>query len=137
MDKEKVRVSYRFCKEQFGKTPEECFIDRVNAGELEIDSKGRIWRLKIRRRGLLYPCKRRRAENGPVGGYFCLRAMMGGRRVHVGAHRVVYWYFHGAIPHTYEVNHDNGIKTDNHPDNLEALTPGDNARHAHRTGLID
>lgn len=35
------------------------------------------------------------------------------------------------------INHKNGIKTDNHPDNLEWTTYGENNKHAMMTGLRD
>jgi DNA-binding XRE family transcriptional regulator len=62
---------------------------------------------------------------------------VGDKRVHAGAHRVVYWHFKGPIPEGIEVNHDNGQKADNRPRNLLLSTSSGNAEHAHRSGLID
>ena len=50
-------------------------------------------------------------------------------------HRIVATCFIGSIPVGYEVNHINGIKTDNRACNLEIVTKSENAKHAYRTGL--
>lgn len=50
-------------------------------------------------------------------------------------HRLVAAAFIGPCPAGKQVNHRNGIKTDNRPENLEYLTNLENAQHATRNGL--
>lgn len=50
-------------------------------------------------------------------------------------HRLVIETFIGTIPNGMQVNHINGIKTDNRLENLEVVTPQENMRHAVATGL--
>jgi len=47
-------------------------------------------------------------------------------------HRLVMEIFYGRCPKGYQVNHKNGIKTDNYIDNLEYLTPSENCKHAYK-----
>ena len=53
------------------------------------------------------------------------------------AHRMIWQHVHGQIPAGMEINHKNGIKTDNRIENLELVTRSENALHASRTGLTD
>ena len=50
-------------------------------------------------------------------------------------HILVAKYFIGPKPDKHEVNHKNGIKTDNRLENLEYVTGSENMKHAYRLGL--
>lgn len=50
-------------------------------------------------------------------------------------HHAVAEAFIGPRPEGYEINHKNGIKTDNRVDNLEYVTGSQNRQHAVRLGL--
>lgn len=85
----------------------------------------------------MVPVARRRVEHRMPKGYLQVRAMIDGKRVCAGAHRLVWQHFKGDIPPGEEINHDNGLKDDNRPSNLLCGTGGDNVKHAYRGGLID
>lgn len=107
----------------------------IEMGELEIDSEGRIWRVAARRydrwagttRSI--PCARRRAEN-PTGEYLQVRVMIDGRRIHALAQRMVWRHFFGPVPDGKTINHKNGDKLDNRPENLEPATDSEQQLHA-------
>lgn len=50
-------------------------------------------------------------------------------------HRLMALTFMGPRPEGYQINHINGIKTDNSTANLEYCTPSENALHSFRLGL--
>ena len=60
-----------------------------------------------------------------------------GQRVMRSVHRLVAEAFIGPCPEGLEVNHKNGQKQDNRPENLEYVTTAENLSHARTTGLID
>lgn len=70
------------------------------------------------------------------GGYYytMLRTPSGSK--FVTAHRVVCYVAHGSPPDGKEwVNHKNGVKTDNRPENLEWCDRAENDAHARALGL--
>ena len=56
-------------------------------------------------------------------------------RVHYFVHRLVAAAFIGERPDDAQVNHKDGVKSNNHIDNLEYLTGVENMKHAFRTGI--
>ena len=111
----------------------------VHAGELMIDNMGQVWRLCARRGDRwnpqttrLIPCVPRRAEH-QARGYFQVRVMTNGHRVAAAAHRLVWYHFFGPIPLDLTINHKDGIKTNNHPNNLELATNSQQILHALHT----
>lgn len=120
---------------------ERMFLRGVRDGLFEIDTEGRIWRL-ARRQGKkeggvkIVPVTRRRAENSS-GDYLQVRVMYQGERIHASAHRVIWQHFNGPIPYGLTINHKDGVKVHNWPDNLELATYSEQMKHAYRLGLRD
>ena len=118
------------------KRAEERIYEAVIRGELKITPNGEIWR--IGKRGAdrwnggvrTNQCRATRAEKLLPTGYLMIRAMVNGTRWNGLAHRLVWFHQNGQIPMGLVINHKNGIKTDNRPDNLEVVTRSENARHA-------
>lgn len=118
-------------------------IKLVREGEWAVYQDGSIWRHKVRH-GLRYSgmsqlthCRPRRIEKRMPTGYLMVRAMRDHKRVVGLAHRLVWQHFYGDIPPGMTVNHKNGLKDDNRPENLELSTPSEQAKHSHRSGLRD
>ena len=70
-------------------------------------------------------------------GYLVVSTLQNGKRPKVFVHRLIAMCFvHGYKPNL-TVNHINGIKTDNRPENLEWVSLSENSEHAWNTGLVD
>src|SRR5574337_1287966 len=70
-------------------------------------------------------------------GYMYVELSQGGVTKPHMIHRLVADAFIGARPANFQVNHKDGIKTNNRASNLEYVTASDNSKHAVRLGLID
>jgi hypothetical protein len=107
----------------------------IRKGYFRVDSDGSIWRLRTHRRGSkahltwLKLAEPRRAEC-KSGEYLAISLHLRGKEVKVPAHIIVHLLYVGVIPEDHIVNHKDGNKHNNHPDNLEAITIQANALHA-------
>lgn len=71
-----------------------------------------------------------------VQGYCMVVLYSGGKKGKwVKVHRLVAVAFLGDPPIDHQVNHKDGIKVNNHVDNLEWVTISENEKHAYRLGL--
>ena len=69
-------------------------------------------------------------------GYYFVNLSVGGKCKTFVVHRLVCLAYHRKHPRNWcQVNHINGVKTDNNPNNLEWCTAYMNSNHALRTGL--
>lgn len=71
------------------------------------------------------PVANRLKNTGYISIHLCFEA----RRRDARAHRLVWEAFNGRIPDGLEINHKNGIRTDNRISNLEVVTKQENAIH--------
>ena len=106
-----------------------CTTARIHAsGLIECRSDGSVWRVRNYRGD---PVMSRRLDRATKSGYRSVGVTLDRKRVSALAHRLIYMHFHGMIRgKRKQVNHINGDRHDNRPENLEAVTPRMNVRHA-------
>lgn len=114
---------------------EEVVYRAVREGWFEIRSDGSIWRIARRHKSgwtgvvKVTPVTPRRIDASVGVGYRQVKVMVDGKQTTTLAQRLVWRHFHGPIPAGLTINHKNGVKTDNRPDNLELATYAEQARH--------
>lgn len=114
-------------------TPMKAALLMIEQGVIAVHSDGSIW--KIRNLNTTPLAKPRRLETKRGKGYLQIKVCIDKGQFAVWAHRLVWTVIHGPIPPGLEPNHRDGDKTNNHPENLELVTRGENHMHAYRTGL--
>lgn len=104
-------------------------------GWFDISSLGRIRRsYSAPRCNSTYP-GRIHNQSADNTGYIRCTLKINGRQMREQVHRLVAKEFLSGFELGRQVNHKNGIKTDNRVDNLEWITCRENIIHAWRTGL--
>lgn len=101
-------------------------------GLYSVSSLGRI-RCEIARNR--YPVGLIRNGEPNADGYLRISLTKDCKRKKWFVHQLVAIAFIGVIPDKHEVNHINGIKTDNYVSNLEIVTHQRNMQHAQDNGL--
>jgi len=91
---------------------------KVNNVGIIINDKNKTMKLSVQRQG-----------------YLCIDSRHNGKRKCLMAHRAVALVFIPNPENKKEVNHLNGIKSDNRVENLEWATPGENVAHSYKIGL--
>jgi hypothetical protein len=113
----------------------------VEPGQFEVRQDGTVWQLARARgnahgrvlRRLPEPRQVKTASGSPAlngSTYYAARAGIGGRWFVVRVHRLVWTYIVGQIPSGVEINHVNGVRSDNRLSNLELVTRRENCIHA-------
>jgi hypothetical protein len=122
-------------------TPAEQEILRlVNSGIFDVDDSGRIWRIfrhhtKLPGVVILLDTPKR-AEYKHDAGYLYLQPRIDNHSRKVFAHRIVYMVKVGEIPDGYSIDHVNFNRSDNRPENLEAVTQSENMIRAAKAGHL-
>ncbi len=93
-----------------------------------ISREGSVWSDYVNR-----PLKPFTDSGGP--GYVRVGLLRDGKQRLVGLHRLLAIVFLPGYHPSFQVNHKNGVKTDNRLENLEWCTPKYNLDHARSTGL--
>jgi hypothetical protein len=115
-------------------TPTDALLVYVRAGFLSVEPDGSIWRHKVWTKWGARDVKSRRIDTITTGGYRRVRVRDGDQSYCITAHRLVWTYFNGPVPDGLDINHKDSNRGNNRPDNLQPVTPSENAKHAHAAG---
>jgi hypothetical protein len=110
-------------------------------GFYEADEEGNIYSISrefVNTLGRKYKISGRRISyfNDKDGYPTCVLCVAHLGRKTLSVHRTIVSTFMGTIPAGLQVNHKNGIKSDNRVKNLEICTGSENKHHAYKNGLM-
>ena len=75
----------------------------------------------------------KQTKNGD--GYYCVKLYKNGKSKSIKIHRIIADTFINNLKNDPEVNHKDGVKTNNKTSNLEWVTSKENVNHAYEMGL--
>ena len=103
---------------------------------LEVRADGTIWKLARRDRSQhVTPITPKRAELKSKAGYLMVKMEWMGQQYLISAHIAAFEILCGPIPPKMDINHLDGVKTNNSPENMELATRSENHLHAYKTKL--
>jgi hypothetical protein len=101
-------------------------------GLYEINEEGHVRRIGAWTDGRKNRIKGLRARTVSENGYCRITLFRDRTKKTFPVHRLVYESFIGPVPEGKQINHKDGNKTNNTPENLEVVTPSENQFHAYR-----
>lgn len=107
-------------------------------GLYQVSNLGRVKSLArtvIRSNGVPLYCKEKVLKTAKISGYPLVDLRKKGNRKVIQVHRLICLAFLPNPENKPQVNHKNGVKTDNRLENLEWATRSENSKHAFLIGL--
>lgn len=105
-------------------------------GLYQVSNFGNVLSLKRYRPNGQIIQKKDKSKRNDGKGYYTVSLWKNNIEKNIYIHRLVIEAFVSKIPAKMEVNHIDGIKTNNNLSNLEIVTRSGNIQHAYKTGLI-
>lgn len=102
----------------------------IDFGVLKITAEGKILRKYNFRYYRINHQKMKNIEQEDRWGYKWIILRIKGKLTIISSHRLIWFIKYGEIEKNLEINHINGIRTDNRLENIELVTHSENMIHA-------